>query len=207
MKEACIICGLETKELNNKMCPLCFKLAEGKFFEIKNVFLARKFYKDYMHQDPNTYKFKNNETGKENTAKEYLDGIYEKYPADKYIIGIMPSTCPFCFNMATNRGAFQILARDSEEYKKFVVGNEIPKLVCKTCGDLTLYLRHAYTLTRPQVISVMNFITPMRKIIKDEGLELCEECGLKHIKKAEYTQEQKDKAKLKKKKYLCEDCR
>ena len=224
-KNLCIICGLKEKHLDNRMCELCKTLADEKFYEIKNEFLARKYFKDHIRKDPNktiaqpalTEEVVNDKgqtetkiVSPEKTASQVLHEKFTEKPTTEWIHGIIPSKCPFCKNLSANKGIIQTIKRDSEQYTKYVEGGELPDLVCKACGDLSLYLNHVYSFSREQSVDVLNMVRDIRKKNKDENFIACEKCAKGLGNKDEYekiiTEEEKVIMKKHNKKHLCAKC-
>ena len=199
IENKCIICGLNTKELDNRMCKVCKHLADEKFYTIENEFLARKYFKDYLNKAPGT------------KEREGLHKLFTDKPATEWIHGIMPSRCPFCNNMSTNRGIIQSIKIGSPTHEKIIIKGETPTLVCKSCGDLSLYLNHVYSFSREQSIEVLKHVSEIKTKNKKENLICCQICARGLGKKEDYeklpkTEEEKSLMKFHVKKYLCDDC-
>jgi len=199
LKNCCIICGLKSKELTDRMCKVCKHLADEKFYIIENEFMARKYFKDYLHKVPGT------------KEREELHKLFTTKPTTEWIHGIMPSKCPFCNNMSTNRGIIQSIKVGSPHYKKIIEKEETPKLVCKACGDLSLYLNHIYNFSREQSVEILKHITKLKEKNKKENLICCQICakGLGNketYKKISRTEAEREAMKLHTKKYVCGDC-
>ena len=207
------------------MCEVCKSLSDEKFYEIKNEFLARKYFKDHIRKDPNktiSQPALTDEVEDENgdkvtkiispakTASQVLHEQFTEKPTNEWVHGILPSKCPFCQNLSANKGIIQTIKRESEHYKKYVEGGELPDLVCKACGDLSLYLNHVYSFSREQSVKILNTVKDIRKKNKELNLISCEKCAKGLGNKDEYeksiTEEQKIIMKKHNKKHLCDKC-
>ena len=197
-KNRCIICGIKSKKLVDNMCPPCKALADEKFYPLENQFKVRAYFKDYLGKTP------------DRKAREEIRKIFKEKPSNQWIHGIMPSRCPFCHNLATNRGMIQSIRIGSPEYKKIIQKGEIPSLVCKRCGDLSLYLNHVYDFSREQSVEILKHISKIENKIKKEKLVACQKCAKGLGPKEEYekslTEKEKEFLKKSSKKYLCKSC-
>ena len=200
LKNLCIICGLKSKKLENRMCTVCKHLADEKFYEIESDLLARKYFKDYLHKAPDSL-----EMGE-------LKKLFKGKPKPEWVHGIMPSKCPFCFNMSTNRGIISSLKVGSEKYVEIVENGKVPTLVCKACGDLSLYTNHVYNFSKEQSVEILKHVAEIKKKINAEELICCSGCakGLgpkKEYEKSEFLTEENRKIMNRgARKTLCEDC-
>lgn len=226
LKNTCIICGLNTKDLKNQMCKVCTHLSEEKFYEIENEFIARKYFKDYIRKDPNktiavpklTEDIINAKgetetiTHPAKTASQALHDQFKNKPVSEWIHGIMPSKCPFCQNLSTNRGMIQTIKRDSEDFQKIVVQGIVPHLVCKACGDFSLYLNHVYDFSREQSIEMLKKLKEIRIQNKEQGLIACQNCAKGLGKKEDYeksfelSEEEKKLMAKHNRKHICRSC-
>lgn len=180
------------------MCPVCKSLADEKFYPLENKFKVIKYFKDYLGKDP------------DRKAREEIGKIFQDKPTTEWVHGIMPSKCPFCGNLATNRGIIQSIRIGSPEYEKIIVKGETPSLVCKRCGDLSLYLNHVYDFSREQSVEILKHISTIETEIKEKDLICCDTCakdlGNKEDYKKSLTKKEKDLLKKHAKKYLCKNC-
>ena len=192
----CVICGLKTKKLSEKgMCEVCDHLADEKFYEIPNKFMARKYFKDHLRR-PATKE-----------ERDDLDQLFVERPTTEWIHGIMPSKCPYCKNLAINKGAIQSYRLGSDKHKKVVIDGIMPSLVCKACGDFSLYLNHVFKFSTIDATKTLRFVCDLKDENKKIEKLVCEtcakECGFKERK---YTDEQKEIIKKTDRKILCDEC-
>lgn len=198
LKNHCVICGIKSKELKDHMCPVCKSLADEKFYPLENEFKVRAYFKDYLGKVP------------DKKARDEISQIFKKKPTTEWLHGIMPSKCPFCNNLATNRGIIQGIRIGSPEYKKIIEEGKLPSLVCKRCGDLSLYLNHVYDFSREQSVEVLKHIAEIEEQIKKENLVSCQKCARGLGKKEDYeknlTEEEKELLTKHAKKFICKPC-
>ena len=112
--------------------------------------------------------------------------------------------------MSTNRGIINTIKRGSERYKRTVDNNEVPSLVCKACGDFSLYINHVYNFSTKQSVELLNLVSKIKKEIKEKDLVCCQTCAVDLGIKKEYektlTKEDKEIMLKATKKHMCKKC-
>ncbi len=201
----CVICGIKPDKKNfndgkdklseNGMCKPCQNLADEKFYEIPNNLLVRKYFKDFLGKKPTK------------DEREDIDELFKQRPTTKWIHGIMPSRCPICKNLATNRGNIQSYKIGTPQHEKVIIKGITPSLVCKACGDHGLYLNHVYGFSREDTVKALKYLSAIKEANKESKKLVCEtcaaECGFGEPK---YTEEEKQFIKKTERKVLCKEC-
>lgn len=146
LENLCVSCGDEKENKELQLCDSCEALSNREFYEIKTLNHAKRHYRKVMHKIP------------EKEEKSNLKDTFKEAEKKNMIMGIMPSQCPYCNLMSKNSECITGFIRDSDEYKRFVIGKEVPKLVCKRCGDLSLYLKWQYDFEHTESVQVLELI-------------------------------------------------
>lgn len=152
----CFSCGNEREDKDKQLCDACQALADQKFYEIPTYLKAKRYFKKYLKRDP---------TKKE---KSELKKQYKEAAEKNAVLGIIPAQCPYCDLLMKNNGVITGFIKDSEPYERFVVKGEIPKLVCKRCGDLSLYVHYQYNFEHEDSVKVLEYVSKLYREKKEE---------------------------------------
>jgi hypothetical protein len=177
VKNLCINCGEEKEDKKGTQCDACKALSNQEFYEITDYKKSLIHFRKVMKKIP------------EKEEKKNLKNTFKEAEEKNMVMGIMPSRCPYCDLLSKNSECITGFVRDSDEYKKFVIGKELPKLVCKRCGDLSLYLKWQYDFEHTESVKVLELVKELIGTVKARKIkELADE----KIDQAQITQESKE---------------